>query len=242
LILAAAFRTSRTFALTKRLFDLVLAAAALVVVSPLFLLTALAIRMQRNGPIFYRGARVGKDGRRFHILKFRTMVANAEQLGGSCTADDDPRVTRLGRLLRSYKLDEIPQFLNVLGGAMSLVGPRPEVKKYTDMYSAEERRILGLRPGITDWASIWNSDEGGVLKGAADPEKAYEELLRPTKIRLQLRYAAEHSVFIDAKILVYTVMRLCNRNWLPREIAAYGLPRQHVAAHGAGAQGLAAAE
>jgi lipopolysaccharide/colanic/teichoic acid biosynthesis glycosyltransferase len=228
--------------LTKRLFDLVLATAAFVAVSPLFVFAALAIRLQRNGPVFYRGLRVGKDGRLFHILKFRTMVSNAEQLGGSCTSDDDPRVTRLGKLLRSYKLDEIPQFLNVLAGDMSLVGPRPEVKKYTDMYSAEEQRILTLLPGITDWASIWNSDEGGVLKGAADPEKAYEELLRPTKIRLQLRYAAEHSVFIDAKILVYTLMRLCNKNWLPREIAAYGLPRQQSATGGRSPQGLAAAD
>jgi lipopolysaccharide/colanic/teichoic acid biosynthesis glycosyltransferase len=210
----------------KRLFDIMLATAALVAVSPFFLLTALAIRLQRSGPVFYRGLRVGKDGRLFHIYKFRTMVANAEQLGGSCTADDDPRVTRLGKLLRRYKLDEIPQFLNVLTGDMSLVGPRPEVKKYTDMYTGDEKRILTLRPGITDWASIWNSDEGGVLKGAADPEKAYEELLRPTKIRLQLRYADNNSVFIDTKILVYTLIRLCSKDWLPPEISDYGLPRQ----------------
>jgi lipopolysaccharide/colanic/teichoic acid biosynthesis glycosyltransferase len=209
----------------KRLFDLVVSTATLVLISPLLALAALAIRIQGNGPVFYRGVRVGKDGRLFRIFKFRTMVANAEQLGGSCTADDDPRVTRLGRWLRAYKLDEIPQFLNVVTGDMSLVGPRPEVKKYTDMYSGDEKRILSLRPGITDWASIWNSDEGGVLKGAADPEKAYEELLRPTKIRLQLRYVDDNSVVIDGKILVYTLIRLCNGNWLPPEIAEYGAPR-----------------
>ena len=212
--------------LGKRLIDIFLSGGALVLTSPLFLLAALAIRLQGNGPVLYRGLRVGKDGEPFHILKFRTMVANAETLGGSCTSDDDPRVTRLGRVLRSSKLDEIPQFLNVLAGEMSLVGPRPEVQKYTAMYSGEEKRILRLRPGITDWASIWNSDEGAVLKGAADPEKAYEEFLRPTKIRLQLRYADENSVFIDVKILVYTLIRLCNRNWLPPEIAGYGMPRQ----------------
>jgi lipopolysaccharide/colanic/teichoic acid biosynthesis glycosyltransferase len=211
--------------LSKRLIDILLSSAALLLTSPLFLLTSLAIRLQRNGPVFYRGLRVGKDGKLFHILKFRTMVADAEKLGGSCTAADDPRVTRLGKLLRGYKLDEIPQFLNVLAGEMSMVGPRPEVQKYTDMYSRDEKRILSLRPGITDWASIWNSDEGDVLKGAADPERAYEELLRPTKIRLQLRYVAENSVFIDAKILMYTLIRLCNKNWLPREIAGYGMPR-----------------
>jgi lipopolysaccharide/colanic/teichoic acid biosynthesis glycosyltransferase len=160
------------------------------------------------------------------MLKFRTMVANAERLGGSCTADDDPRITRVGRLLRKYKLDEIPQFLNVIAGEMSLVGPRPEVKKYVDMYRGEEKRILNIQPGITDWASIWNSDEGSVLKGAADPEKAYEEILRPTKIRLQIRYVDEVSVFVDMKILFYTLVRLCTKNWLPPEISEYGCPRQ----------------
>ena len=210
----------------KRLFDFIVSTAAFVVLSPLFLLTSLAIRLEGRGPILYRGLRVGKDGKLFHILKFRTMVPNAEKLGGSCTADDDPRITRLGRLLRKYKLDEIPQFLNVIAGEMSLVGPRPEVQKYVEMYCGEEKRILGLRPGITDWASIWNSDEGGVLKGAADPEKAYEEILRPTKIALQLRYVDESSLLVDLKILVYTVIRLSNKNWLPPEISEYGSPLQ----------------
>lgn len=212
----------------KRLFDIILSTAAFIAVSPFFVLTSLAILSRRNGPVLYRGRRVGKDGEPFHILKFRTMVADAEQRGGSCTADDDPRVTRLGKILRKYKLDEIPQFLNVITGDMSLVGPRPEVQKYVDMYRGEEKLILTLRPGITDWASIWNSDEGGVLKGAKDPEQAYEQLLRPTKIRLQLRYARENSVFIDAKILFYTFFRLCNRNWLPPEIAEYGPPRPYA--------------
>jgi lipopolysaccharide/colanic/teichoic acid biosynthesis glycosyltransferase len=212
----------------KRLFDFTLSTLAFAVLSPVFLLTSLAIRLQGRGPILYRGKRVGKDGRIFHILKFRTMVTNAEKLGGSCTADDDPRITPLGRLLRKYKLDEIPQFLNVIAGDMSLVGPRPEVQKYVDMYVGEEKRILTIRPGITDWASIWNSDEGSVLKGAADPEKAYEELLRPTKIRLQLRYVEECSLFVDAKILVYTLIRLCFKSWLPPEISEYGCPRQRA--------------
>lgn len=210
--------------MAKRVFDIVLASIAFAVLSPVYALTALAILLQRNGPVLYRGLRVGKDGRPFHILKFRTMVADAEKRGGSCTADDDPRVTRLGRFLRKCKLDEIPQFLNVISGEMSLVGPRPEVQKYVDMYRGEEKLILTLRPGITDWASIWNSDEGSVLKGAKDPERAYEELLRPTKIRLQLLYARRNSVLIDTKILFCTFFRLCNRNWLPAELAEYGSP------------------
>lgn len=214
----------------KRVFDIILSVMAFMLLSPLYALTALAIFSQRNGPILYRGERVGKDGVPFYILKFRTMVADAEKRGGSCTADDDPRVTRLGAFLRKCKLDEIPQFLNVLAGDMSLVGPRPEVRKYVDMYRGDEKLILTVRPGITDWASIWNSDEGSVLKGAKDPELAYEELLRPTKIRLQLRYVREYSVFIDAKILIYTVFRLCNRNWLPAEIAEYGPPRPRALA------------
>jgi lipopolysaccharide/colanic/teichoic acid biosynthesis glycosyltransferase len=209
----------------KRLFDIIVATGTFAFLSPVFVLTSLAIFSRRNGPVLYRGLRVGRDGKSFHILKFRTMVADAEQRGGSCTADDDPRVTRLGKILRKCKLDEIPQFLNVIAGQMSLVGPRPEVQKYVDMYRGDERLILTLRPGITDWASIWNCDEGSVLKGAKDPEEAYEELLRPTKIRLQLHYVRENSVFGDVKILIYTFFRLCNRNWLPAEIAEYGPPR-----------------
>jgi lipopolysaccharide/colanic/teichoic acid biosynthesis glycosyltransferase len=212
----------------KRLFDIVISALAFMFLSPLYAVAALAIFSQRNGPILYRGERVGKDGLPFYILKFRTMVADAEKRGGSCTADDDPRVTRVGAFLRKYKLDEIPQFLNVLAGDMSLVGPRPEVRKYVDMYRGDEKLILKVRPGITDWASIWNSDEGSVLKGAKDPEQAYEELLRPTKIRLQLRYVRDNSVATDAKILIYTFFRLCNRNWLPAEIAEYGPPRPYA--------------
>lgn len=213
----------------KRIFDFVVSFAAFAVLSPLYFLAALAIRLEDNGPVLYRGARVGKDGKMFHILKFRTMIVNAEKIGGSCTADDDPRITKLGRWLRKGKLDEIPQFINVLCGEMSLVGPRPEVKKYVDMYEGEEKRILTVKPGITDWASIWNSDEGRVLHGAEDPEKAYEELLRPNKIRLQLRYVNESSLWVDIKILFYTVFRLARQDdWLPPEIADYGVPWKSV--------------
>ena len=138
------------------------------------------------------------------------MVVNAEKIGGPSTPDDDPRITRIGRKLRKYKLDELPQLFNVFLGEMSLVGPRPEVKCYTDMFTAEEKAILSVRPGITDWASIWNPDEGSILAGAADPEAAYLELIRPTKVKLQLKYVREQSLATDLKILWETMMVLVN--------------------------------
>jgi len=133
------------------------------------------------------------------------MVLNAERIGGSSTADDDPRITSVGRILRKHKLDELPQVLNVLRGEMSLVGPRPEVPAYVKMYTQEQMAILTVRPGVTDWASLWNLDEGARLAGAADPDKAYMEEIRPEKLRLQLEYVACRSFWVDVKILARTV-------------------------------------
>jgi lipopolysaccharide/colanic/teichoic acid biosynthesis glycosyltransferase len=133
------------------------------------------------------------------------MVVNAEKMGASSTSDDDSRITRPGRVLRKYKLDELPQLINVLIGDMSLVGPRPEVKKFTDMYTEEEKAILTVRPGITDWASIWNPDEGAILAGSTDPDRDYLEKIRPEKIRLQLKYVRERSLWIDLKIIFLTL-------------------------------------
>jgi len=152
------------------------------------------------------------------------MVSNADKIGGSSTADGDARITPVGRFLRRYKLDELPQLLNVLSGDMSFVGPRPEVQEYVDMYTEEEELILTLRPGITDWASIWNSDEGSILAGSEDPDKAYLEIIRPTKLKLQLLYARNHSVWGDCKIIAYTVFKLVKKEWLSAEIASYGRP------------------
>lgn len=134
-----------------------------------------------GGPVFYRGVRVGRNGKLFRIYKFRTMVVNAEKIGGSSTADDDPRITRIGKFIRKHKLDELPQLINVLKGEMSFVGPRPEVQHYVNMYTAEEKAMLSVKPGITDWASLWNSDEGAILAGSPDPEKTYMEEIRPEK-------------------------------------------------------------
>ena len=195
----------------KRAFDFVVALIALIVVSPVLLVLAIIIKLTSEGPVFYRGVRIGLHGEPFRIFKFRTMVINAEKLGGSATAEDDPRITPIGRFIRRTKLDEFPQFMNVLVGDMSLVGARPEVKKYVDMYTQEERAILEIRPGITDWASIWNSNEAAVLEGSSDPEKTYEELIRPTKLALQLYYTRNHSLFVDIKILFHTAAKLVLR-------------------------------
>lgn len=171
---------------------------------------AISIRKQDGGPVFYRGERVGLHGRLFKIFKFRTMVVNAEKIGASSTSDDDPRITQIGRFLRRYKLDELPQLINVFVGDMSIVGPRPEIKRYTDLFTEEEKTILSVRPGITDWASIWNADEGALLAGAPDPDRAYEELIRPTKIKLQLKYVRERSFLVDMKIIFLTAMAIVN--------------------------------
>jgi len=206
----------------KRIVDVVVAGVALVVLSPVILAIAIAIRITSPGPILYRGVRVGRFGKPFRMLKFRTMVVNADKLGGPSTATGDPRVTHTGRLLRAFKLDELPQLFNVLLGDMSIVGPRPEVQKYVDLYSPGEAQILLLKPGITDWASIWNSDEGAVLAGTSDPDRAYEELIRPTKIRLQLKYASECSFLVDVRILLATAARLVVPDWMPSELSPYG--------------------
>jgi lipopolysaccharide/colanic/teichoic acid biosynthesis glycosyltransferase len=192
----------------KRAIDLSLALTALLSLGPLLLAIALLIKLGDGGPVFYRGVRVGRRGVVFRVYKFRTMVVNADRLGGPSTSDDDPRITRAGRWLRRSKLDELPQLLNVVKGEMSLVGPRPEVAHEVALYSAEERALLGLRPGITDWASIRFRDEGAILRGAADPHEAYRRMIRPEKMRLALEYARTASLATDCKIMVATLRAL----------------------------------
>ncbi len=193
----------------KRLFDLFFSSIGLVIFSPFLFLIAVWIKIDSPGPVFFRGTRIGKSGKPFRIFKFRTMVANAENLGGPSTAGDDPRLTKIGNFLKKYQLDELPQLINVIAGDMSLVGPRPEVKIYVDMMTDEERnKILSVRPGMTDLASLWDFHEGEILKGSADPEKAYMEKIRPTKIKLQLEYVKNRSFLLDLKIILKTVIRL----------------------------------
>jgi len=196
-----------TYAITKRCLDLVLSAVAVVLLSPVFIAVAALIRLTSPGPVLYRGLRAGRNGKNFYILKFRTMVVDAERKGGMSAAVDDPRLTRVGRTLRKYKLDELPQFLNVLGGSMSLVGPRPQVLFYTDKYQGEERLILNMRPGITDLASLYFSDMDKVL-GTGDVDAKYAKEIEPVKNVLRLRYVKEASLLLDLRILIETAFKL----------------------------------
>ena len=191
----------------KRTFDLALATAALILLLPVGVAVALAIVAESGLPIFYRGTRSGRGGRPFRIFKFRTMVPDAERRGGPSTGHHDPRLTRVGAVLRRYKLDELPQLLNVLAGDMSAVGPRPQVELYTSRYSARERSILRVRPGLTDYASIRfiNLDE---LLGDDDVDGRYQREIEPEKNRLRLRYVDEHSFLVDLKIIGLTLLAL----------------------------------
>jgi len=180
-----------------------------VITAPLFLLIALLIKKEDRGPVFYRGIRIGRGGRPFKMFKFRTMVVNADKLGGPSTSADDPRLTNIGKFLKRYKLDELPQFINVLKGEMSIVGPRPEVPFYVGMMTKEEReKILSVKPGITDLASLWDIREEEVLKGSSDPEKTYQEKIRPTKLKLQKEYVENRSLWLDLKIIAKTIFRI----------------------------------
>jgi lipopolysaccharide/colanic/teichoic acid biosynthesis glycosyltransferase len=190
----------------KRLLDIAISFCGLLVLLPLLTGLGLWIIFDSPGPVFYRGARAGRFGMPFCIYKLRTMMANAEKAGGAETPADDPRITRAGHFLRRYKLDELPQLINVLKGEMSLVGPRPEVIEEVVLYTAEEKNLLLARPGITDWASIKFRDEDEILRGSTDPHRAYHELIRPEKVRLGLHYVRHRSLIMDLHILLATFL------------------------------------
>ena len=192
------------YPIAKRTFDTVLAALGLIVVSPVLAVIAIAIKSGSKGPLLYKGRRVGLDGAPFEMLKFRTMVVDADKIGGSSTPEDDPRVTPIGKKLRRYKLDELPQLLNVLKGDMSFVGPRPQVQWAVDLYTPEEREILRVRPGITDEASLKFSNEAEILKGSTNPDKDYIEKIHPEKMRLSLEYVRHRSFSGDLSIIART--------------------------------------
>jgi lipopolysaccharide/colanic/teichoic acid biosynthesis glycosyltransferase len=192
-------------AMAKRVFDFATSLAGLLVLAPVLAAVAVAIKVESAGPVFYRGLRAGRYGKPFRIFKFRTMVMNADNIGGPSSSADDPRITRVGGFLRRYKLDELPQLLNVLKGEMSLVGPRPEVLQEVVLYTEQEKRLLEVRPGITDWASIRFRNEGEILRGSVDPHVAYREKIRPEKIRLGLEYVEKHSFLTDCRIIFRTV-------------------------------------
>ncbi len=196
----------RRFSLgAKRAFDIVVSLLILAVCSPFFLLLALAVKIDSRGPVFYRQVRVGRYNQDFKIFKFRTMVQDADKIGPPLTVGDDPRVTKVGRFIRKLRLDEFSQLLNVLGGSMSLVGPRPEVRKYVDVYAPEYMATLLLRPGITATSSIAFKDEDSLLNAAEDPEKVYVEQILPPKMAYNLEYMKNISLLNDIKIMFRTV-------------------------------------
>ena len=198
----------RLYPLAKRTFDVAAATAGLIILSPVIAAIAIAIKAGSKGPLLYRGTRVGMNGEPFHMLKFRTMVVDADKIGGSSTPEDDPRVTPIGKFLRRYKLDELPQLINVLRGDMSFVGPRPQVQWAVDLYTPEERQILTVRPGITDEASLKFSNEGEILKGSKDPDKDYIEKIHPEKMRLSLEYVRNRSFSGDLSIIARTAQAI----------------------------------
>jgi FlaA1/EpsC-like NDP-sugar epimerase/lipopolysaccharide/colanic/teichoic acid biosynthesis glycosyltransferase len=197
----------------KRIFDCVVAAVGLVLVSPLLLLAAALIKLDSPGPVFFRQFRVGRHFRPFRIYKFRTMRQDAERLGGSLTADDDPRVTRVGHWLRQLKIDELPQLLNVLEGDMSLVGPRPEVARYVDLFRAEFEHVLQVRPGLTDPASLKYRNEGLILRRAGGGEDAYVTTILPDKLRIARSYVERASLPHDLSLIGQTLLGLLANAW-----------------------------
>ena len=189
----------------KRAMDIVISGGALAVLWPVLLLIALAIRIDDPGPVFYRQVRVGRDGKEFRIFKFRTMVVDADKKGLQITVGRDNRITRVGRLLRKTKLDELAQLINVFVGEMSFVGPRPEVPKYVNLYTPYQRQVLLVRPGITDYASIAYRNENDMLEGAEDPEKMYIDMIMPDKIELNMKYLHEISPLADIRLIFSTI-------------------------------------
>jgi len=193
----------------KRVLDVVLAGAGIVLLSPVFVIAAVAILIDSGRPILFRQVRVGRDYRPFVLYKLRSM--SQESTGLPITADGDPRVTCVGRLLRSTKLDELPQLINVIRGDMSLVGPRPEVQRYVDLFHDDYVDILAVRPGITDLASVKYRNESQLLAASADPERTYLQDILPDKIALSKEYVGQHSMRLDLRILIGTVVRIAWR-------------------------------
>jgi lipopolysaccharide/colanic/teichoic acid biosynthesis glycosyltransferase len=195
--------------MSKRLFDLVTSLLALLVLAPLFLMVALAIRFDSVGPVLFRQERVGLRGRVFRIHKFRTMVMDAEHRGLQLTAGNDPRITRVGAFLRRHKLDELPQLIDVVRGHMSIVGPRPEVPRYVALYPPDVRDIvLSVRPGITDAASVAHRDEGAQLAGVSNTERLYIDVIMPEKLRMCVEYVRTRSLTGDLLIVARTLAAL----------------------------------
>ena len=191
----------------KRIFDITASGLGIIVLSPILIVIALIIKKESDGPVFFKQIRGGEKGRNFEILKYRTMVVDAEKMGRQITVGNDNRITKIGGFLRKYKLDELPQLINVFKGDMSLVGPRPEVPRYVEMYNEEQRKVLDVKPGITDLASIRYRDENELLGTAEDPDDMYINTIMPDKLALNLEYINKSNVFFDIYIILKTIVK-----------------------------------
>jgi lipopolysaccharide/colanic/teichoic acid biosynthesis glycosyltransferase len=192
----------------KRVLDILFSIGILGLFFPLGCFLSLAILFESKGGIFYRQERIGKDGKAFFLLKFRSMRPLADQSGKLTIGTKDPRITRVGTIIRKYKLDEFPQFINVLKGEMSLVGPRPEVSEYVELYSQEQQKVLGYKPGITDVASLAYFEENRLLAESQDPHRTYVEEIMPEKLRLNLDYQQKANVLTDIGVIIRTALRI----------------------------------
>ena len=192
----------------KRCFDILASIIGLAVLSPFMIGCAVLVKLTSEGPIFFKQQRLGLGGKHFNILKFRSMVVNAENHGARVTADGDKRITRIGRILRKTKMDELPQLINVLKGEMSFVGPRPEVQEFVDCYPEEYKTLLTVRPGITDIGSIEFRDEEEILAASENPKKTYIEDVLPQKIELGKRYIDDHSILFDIQLIFRTLVAI----------------------------------
>jgi lipopolysaccharide/colanic/teichoic acid biosynthesis glycosyltransferase len=195
----------KRYLLKKRLFDLLCSVLGLLVLSPLFLLISVWIKLDSQGPVFFKQLRAGKAGRCFHIYKFRTMATDAANTGKLLTLAQDPRITKCGAFLRKYKLDELPQLINVIRGEMSLVGPRPEVPYFVNLYNEEQKQVLSVTPGLTDEASIQYRNESQLLSDTGDAERLYIEQIMPDKLRINIGYIQTSSMKHDLKLIVKTL-------------------------------------
>lgn len=195
----------------KRTFDIIASGLGLLILSPLFLIVSAWIKFDSKGPVFYKQFRVGKDNKDFQLFKFRSMKPDSDKKGLITVGGRDPRVTRSGYYIRKYKLDELPQLINVFKGDMSLVGPRPEVRKYVDLYSPDQLKVLSVRPGITSLASIKYRNENEILAQAEDPDKAYIEKIMPEKIKIDLQYVPKASLWTDIKLIFATFKEIITK-------------------------------
>ena len=195
----------------KRLFDVVMSTLLIIIFSPFLIIFAFLIWRQDYHSPFYIAPRVGKNENLFSMIKFRSMIVDADKSGVDSTSSSDSRITSLGKLIRKYKIDELPNFFNIFIGDMSFVGPRPNVKRETDLYSKEEKKLLVVRPGITDFASIVFSDEGEILDGSDDPDLSYNQLIRPWKSRLGLFYIDKKNIILDFKLIIITAVSVISK-------------------------------